>query len=189
MPCPVARRRRHPGQEFPAAFRPPALASWTILFPPQTISLPHVQPTDPRVGIRVGFPRSACIRPSRGGCRLYPGAAVFTRPTKCPRSPPAASQRPALHPGLDSTHPRLTLTRCHNGSLTFILPAFPLPAPADGSQNASASSLSFTPRCYQQRMSGRGQANRTLTRATSSASPPTSSPTRHLHMRPRVAPL
>lgn len=96
---------------------------------------------------------------------------MLTRPTKCPRSPPAASQRPALHPGSASIHPRRTLTRRHNGSLTFILPAFPLPAPAQWITDASASSLSFTPCRYQQRMSERGQAYRTLTWATSSASP------------------
>jgi hypothetical protein len=60
-----------------------------------------------------GFPRSACARHDRGGCPLCPGAAVFTRPVRCPRPPPAASQRPALHPGRTSRRPGLTLTRRH----------------------------------------------------------------------------
>jgi hypothetical protein len=58
---------------------------------------------------------------------LWPGYRDNLRP------PPAASQRPALHPGLASIHPGLTLTRRFGGSLTFTRPAFPSPTPSDPS--------------------------------------------------------
>ncbi len=35
----------HRVARFPAAFRPPAFASWAILFPPRTLSVPHGRPT------------------------------------------------------------------------------------------------------------------------------------------------
>jgi hypothetical protein len=99
---------------FLSPFDAPALASWAILFPPEswaflTVGLPRRS----TARTPTGFPRSACARHDRGGCPLCPGAAVFTRPVRCPRPPPAASQRPALHPGRTSRRPGLTLTRRH----------------------------------------------------------------------------
>src|SRR5215212_10993121 len=45
-----------------------------------------------------GFPRSERVRNDRGGCLLYSGAAVSSRPSRSLRPAPAASQRPALFP-------------------------------------------------------------------------------------------
>ena len=101
---------------FLSPFGAPALACWAVLFPPEswaflTVGLPSRAPAR----TPTGFPRSACARHDRGGCPLCPGAAVFTRPVRCPRSPHAASQRPALHPGRTSRRPGLTLTRRRQG--------------------------------------------------------------------------
>lgn len=52
--------------------------------PAPEIDFPSGQPTAPTARTRTGFPRSTCARPSRGGCRLYPGTAVSTRPVKRP---------------------------------------------------------------------------------------------------------
>ena len=160
-PDPPSGGERHYRVRSPAAFRPPALASWTILFPAWDRPSSRSAHRDKTTRTRAGFPRSTCARPGRGGCRLDPGAAVFTRPAKCLRSPPAASQRPALHPGPASIHPRLILTRRFGGSLAFTRPAFPSPTPSDGSRVASASSLSFAPRRYRRRTSERGRATNT----------------------------
>jgi hypothetical protein len=84
-----------------------------IRFPPRDSAFLTVGLPSTSARTTTGLPRSACMRPSRGGCRLCPGATVFSRPAKCLRSPPAASQRPALHPGEATIHPRLTLTRRH----------------------------------------------------------------------------
>jgi hypothetical protein len=126
--------------------------------------------------------------PAGVGAATYPGAAVFLRPVRCSRPPPAASHRPALHPGPASIHPRLTLTRRIGGSLTFTRPAFPSPTPPDGSEVASASTPGLRTPPLPATHAQVGTGHRTLTRATSSTTPPTSNSTRHLHMRPRVAP-
>ena len=186
-PDPPSGGERHYWVRFPAAFRPPALASWTILFPAWDRPSSRSAHRDTATRTRAGFPRSTCARPGRGGCRLDPGAAVFTRPAKCLRSPPAASQRPALHPGPASIHPGLTLTRRFGGSLAFTRPAFPSPTPPDGSRVASASSLSFAPRRYRRRTSERGRATNTYPGYVIDVTADLHS-TRHLHMRPRVAP-
>lgn len=49
-----------------------------------------------------GIPRSTCTRHDRRGCPLCTGTAVFPRPDRCLRPPPAASQRPVLHPAAAS---------------------------------------------------------------------------------------
>lgn len=129
-----------------------------IRFPPQnsaslTVGLPG---TNART--TTGLPRSACLRPSRGGCRLCPGAAVFARPAKCLRPPPAASQRPALHPGTTTTHPGLTLTRRHR-RFAHAHPSG-LPFACDSGWHGAhwACSPSFAPRRYQRRTSEQGRA-------------------------------
>jgi hypothetical protein len=51
------------------------------------------------------FTCSARMRHGRGGCLLYPGAAVSSRPAQPLWSAPAASQRPALYP-TETSHQR-----------------------------------------------------------------------------------
>ena len=51
------------------------------------------------------FTCSARMRHDRGGCLLYPGAAVSSRPAQPLWPAPAASQRPALYP-TETSHQR-----------------------------------------------------------------------------------
>jgi len=139
-------------------------------------------------GTRTGLPRSACARPGRGGCRLNPGAAVSTRPDKCLRSPPAASQRPALHPDPASTYPGLTLTR-RQQRFTHVHPSG-LPLACDPWMEQGPLGFSLELRTPPSRATHVevGTGHRTLTRATSSTSPPTPNQRATQRMRPRVAP-
>jgi hypothetical protein len=79
---------------FLSPFGVPPFASWAILFPPGTSALLTVGlPAKGRTPS--GFPRSARGRCGRGGCPLYPGALVSTRPASHFRSPaPLPSGRP-----------------------------------------------------------------------------------------------
>lgn len=67
---------------FPAAFRPPALASWAILFPPQEFGLPHGRLTELLPGPERGFHVPHAQDPAGEGAVYIPRAAVFTRPIK-----------------------------------------------------------------------------------------------------------
>jgi len=85
---------------FPAAFQPPAFASWAVLRPLGistflTVGLPdrNRQP-GPQRGYHVPLVRDMTGQ----GAPSTPGTAVFSRPDKCLRSPPAASQRPVPAP-------------------------------------------------------------------------------------------
>ena len=130
-----------------------------VLFP-LGVSLPHGRPTDPPAVGRTatGFPRSTRMRHDRIGCPHYPGTAMLTRPTANHRSPPAASQRPVLHPGAASIHPGLNVTG-HQGIYSRSpQPVFPSPVTPGWNRGPWASSLSFAPRRYQRRTSRRGQA-------------------------------
>ena len=101
---------------FPAAFQPPAFASWAVLRPLGisaflTVGLPDRNRSGPQRGYHVPL-----VRDTTGqGAPSTPGTAVFTRPDKCLRSPPAASQRPVPTPRHCNHHPGLTLTRRHQG--------------------------------------------------------------------------
>ena len=185
---PVIRPAGRVHARFPAAFRPPALASWAILFPPQrsafSRSTHRLRPDQD--GVSTFHMRKT---PDRGGCRLYPGAAVFSATGQVPRSPPAASQRPALAPRSRNHLPGLTLTRRHHGSLTFTRPAFPSPAVPGWNEDPWAFPRASHPAVTSDaRQVGTG--HRTLTRTTRHQRhrrPPNQR--RHsLHMRPRVAP-
>jgi hypothetical protein len=100
----------------PAAFRPPALASWTVLFPPRELGLPHGRLTEPTPG------------PDPGGVSTF--HMHETRPGWVPPTPrdggvPTAGQMPptaACHFSAASPTPRchippaeLTLTRRQQG--------------------------------------------------------------------------
>ena len=65
---------------FPVAFRPPAFASWAILFPLGSCAFLTVgRPGGCSTRTPTGFPRSTRARYDRGGCPLYPEAAVSIR--------------------------------------------------------------------------------------------------------------
>jgi hypothetical protein len=83
------------GSRVPAAFRPPALASWVILRPPGI-----------RPSLRSAFQTNQSPGPRRGchvphetattgvGALCAPGTVVRSRPARFLRPAPAASQRP-----------------------------------------------------------------------------------------------
>ena len=86
---------------FPAAFRPPALASWAILFPPG-FGLPHGRPTGPaRPGPGRGFHVPHAQDPAGEGAALSRGGGVHAA-GKCPPAAAcrfsAASPAPRYHP-------------------------------------------------------------------------------------------
>jgi len=107
----------------PAAFRPPAFASWTILFPLGswaflTVGLPDAHSAGTPAGVatfhtcetRPGWTPSS----SRDGGALPLGARPLTAP--------ATSQRPVLYPATASHPARLAVTRLHRG-FTHVRPS------------------------------------------------------------------
>jgi len=107
----------------PAAFRPPAFASWTILFPLGswaflTVGLPNAASVGTPAGVST-FPTRE-MRPgwapslSRDGGALPLGAR--------PLAAPAASQRPVLFPASASHPAEMTVTRLHRG-FTYVRPS------------------------------------------------------------------
>ncbi|SCE55217.1 hypothetical protein GA0115245_15012 [Streptomyces sp. di188] len=111
-----SRLERQPHVPSPAAFRPPASASWASCpaggIPPLLRSAYRAHRPGPRRGFHV--PRT---RDTAGvGAPYTPGPAVFPRPVDRPRPPLAASSSgQALAPWSSSRHPRLGLTRHHRG--------------------------------------------------------------------------
>lgn len=76
-----------------------------------------------------------------------------------------------------------------DGSLTFTSPASAHLPPSDGIRDRFGFSSEAPHAAVAPTRARVGTGHRTPARATSSASPPTSSSTRHLHMRPLIAPL
>ena len=66
---------------FPAAFQPPALASWVLLRPPRDWSLPHGRATGTPTGAWTSTGLSRCTRTrfDWGGCLLDPGNSGVLR--------------------------------------------------------------------------------------------------------------
>jgi hypothetical protein len=186
--------RTRPGEsqmssQFPVAFRPPAFASWASCSR-CGISFPHRRPTDPRhrapdrIGVST-FPTHE-TRPDRVPPLPRDGGAP--RPTVNHRPPPAASQRPVLHPGNTSIHPGLNITGHQGIHSRSPQPVFPSPVTPGWNGCPWASSLSFAPRRHQRRTSGRGRAfehSPGTTPPTSSVDPPICVSTHCV--RPRVA--
>jgi hypothetical protein len=83
---------------------------------------------------------------------------VFTRPAKTVRPPLAVPPRPGPAPRCSSHLPGLWVTR-HQRGFTHVRPSgLPLACAPGWNGSASASSLSFAPRSYPRRTSGRGLA-------------------------------
>ena len=102
------RRRPRPGHPAmitdPARFARRSRSASAFL----TVGLPTRQTRSGRTG--TGLPRSTRMRRDRIGCPNYPGTAVLSRPTLNHRPPPAASQRPVLHPDFAFHIPGLNVT-------------------------------------------------------------------------------
>ena len=121
--------RGHPAEEpvmlprFPAAFRPPAFASWASC-PARGFRPSYDRPTaPPSARTRTGFPCSARVRPGWGGCPLYPGGGGVH--ATVPRSAVAACRFPAAspcHPGLATRPGELELTG-HQQGFTGVRPS------------------------------------------------------------------
>lgn len=145
---------------FPAAFRPPALASWAILFPPQEFGLPHGRLTETLPGPGRGFHVPHAQDSAGEGAAYIPGAAVFMRPIRCLGSPPAAFQRPAPAPRhrnhLSGAHFDETSSAVHSRSL--VRPS-PHPRSSDGSRAASAFPRASHPAVTSDARQGWGQGN------------------------------
>jgi len=83
--CPAGYTARPPEERsvraaFPSPFGTPALACWTILFPPRSsASLTVGLPATATGRTSTGLPRCPRVRPDRGGRLLDPGAVVSTR--------------------------------------------------------------------------------------------------------------
>jgi hypothetical protein len=98
-----------PDSRVPVAFRPAGVGFLGHPVPAKSSAILAVGlPGTHRARTLTGFPRSACARCDRGGCPLCPGTAVFHGRLNANQPPPAAPQRPVLHPGA-ATHPRGSL--------------------------------------------------------------------------------
>ena len=152
----------------PAAFRPPAFASWASCsrrgFRPS-----YGRPTERPAAARDpdGVSTFRTPRYGRGGCPLYPG----TSGALTGGDPPAAACRlSAARPSPRPSHPLpgLAITRHHRGFTRFTRPAFPSPVAPRMERGPWASSPGFAPaRQDPRRTPGRGRA-RALTRSYAS---------------------
>jgi len=107
-----------------------------------------------------GLPRSARMSCGRGGCPLYPGDCGART---AGRSSPAAARRlAAARPCTPVQQPTTGgfLSRgIIKGSRSFTRPAFPSPVAPGWNRSPRAFPPGFTPRRYQRRMPGWGQAS------------------------------
>ncbi len=180
----IRRRGRYTGSRFPVAFRPSAFASWVLLRPLGSFSLPHGRPT----GGRPAGPQRGCHvaheQDSTGqGAPFTPGTVVRSRPTTILRPAPAAFQRPVptaplthpiggghLHEASSGVHSRSPITprwlaaTPEPESETASRRSSPRPRPPDGTAAASASTPGFAPRGHPRSTPGRRQALRALAR-------------------------
>ena len=148
---------------FPAAFRPPAFASWAILFPPgSSASLTVGLPDACRHRTSTGFPRSARSEIRPGWVPPLPrDGGALPADDGDPRPAPAASHGQSLHPA-GTTHRRgSTMTRHHRGFTRVHPSGLPLACAPGWNESPWASPPSFAPRRYQRRTSERGRASST----------------------------
>ena len=144
---------------FPAAFPPPAFASWSSCSR-QGIGRSSRSAYRPANTSRTqtGFPRSARTSSDRGeplytrGRRCSPGLATITSP----RLP--LLNGTSLHPATTTIHARLRLTRHQRGFKQFTRPVFPSRRWPRMEQEPLGFPPSFAPRPHGRRTSGRGQA-------------------------------
>jgi len=146
---------------FPAALRPPAFASWSSC---------ARQGTGP--SLRSAY-RSLLPGPDPDGVatfrahELRPGwVPSLPRGLRCPhgrqvipgrRTPPCSG--PSLYPRPATHHRRLLITRHHQGFTVVHPSGLPLACSPRVEREPSGFSPGFTPRRYQRRMPGWGQAS------------------------------
>jgi hypothetical protein len=144
---------------FPAAFRLPAFASRVILFPPGTWAF-----------LAVGLPATTRWPDPDGvstfrTCEIRPGwVPPLPRGRRCSPWPDAVPGQRLPHLSGQSLHPAPASHRgatLHEASTEVhaIHPSgLPLACDPRVGRESSGFPLSFAPRCYQQRTSGRGRA-------------------------------
>jgi hypothetical protein len=159
-PATISRRALICTSRFPAAFPPPAFASWPSFARPGD-RLSSGRPTSPphRPGrTQTGFPRSARTRHDRGGRPLYPGddGAHPDRPRSPPRVRRFSTARPCTPPR-PSIDARLSLTKHQRGFKQIARPDFPSRDTPGWIRSASGFPPSSAPRDYSRRTPGRGQ--------------------------------
>ena len=136
-----------------------------------------------------GFPRSTCARPDRGGCRLYPEGGGVHATKQMPlvaacRFPAASPCTPAPLP----IYPGLTLTRRHRQFTHVHPPGLPLTHSPRMDQGPLRLSPELrTPPLPATHVRGGDRATNTHPGYVIDNTADLHS-TRHLHMRPRVAP-
>jgi len=136
-----------------------------------------------------GFPRFTCVRLGRGGCRLYPGSGGVHATDQVPwvaacRFPAASSCTPAtqsIYPGLTLTRRHQRFTRVHPSGLPLTRSPRMAQGPLRLSPELRTSPLPAT------HVRGGDRATNTYPGYVIDNTADLHS-TRHLHMRPRVAP-
>src|SRR6266540_1927882 len=138
---------------FPSPFGMPALACWTILFPPRSSApLTLGLPATAAGRTSTGLPRCPRVRPNRGGRLLDPGAMVSTRQE---RSVPAGIR----HITAASPEPPPQQPSAGDPQSRGINEGSPYsPVPPEMAREPSGFPPGFAPRRYQRRTPGQGQA-------------------------------
>jgi hypothetical protein len=152
---------------FPAAFPPPALASWSScsrsgIRPSSRLAYRPAHWPDPD-GVstfRTHKQRPGWVPSISRGRRCSSGLATITSP----RLP--LLNGTSLHPATTTIDARLRLTRHQRGFKQFTRPVFPSPDAPGWNGSFLGFPPSSAPRNYSQRTSGQGQAYRARTRNT-----------------------
>jgi hypothetical protein len=145
FPLPFGHRHSLPGHPLPAG---------ELGLPCGRLTGPCCQGRTP-----TGLPRSARMSCGREGALSTPGTAVPARPAGHPRPPHAALQRPVPVPRPATHHRRLLITRHHQGFTVVHPSGLPLACSPRVEREPSGFPPGFTPRRYQRRMPGWGQAS------------------------------
>ena len=123
---------------FPVAFRRTGVGFLGHPVPAKRFSRPYGRPTESSASAATGFPRSACARPGRGGCRLCSGGGGVHATGQMP--PIAACRFPTASPApryctIAGVHPDEAFPAVHSRSPVRPSPHLRTP---DGTESAWA---------------------------------------------------
>ena len=153
---------RH-GRGLPAAFPPPAFASWSS-FARRVIGFPHGQPTSNghhnQTGPWRGFHVPHAQDATGVGALYSPGTGgALSRPATITGLHPAHHSAASLHRATTSTNARLRLGSHPRGFKQFARPAFPSPVATGWIGGHFGFPPSFAPRDHSRRTPGRGRTS------------------------------
>src|SRR5262249_30221468 len=153
-----------PPRWFPAAFRPPAFASWSSFARPgdqRSSRSAHQATTNfDRAGPGRGFHVSHAQDATGVGALYSPGTGgAQSRPATITGPHPAHHNATSLHRATTSITARLRLTSHQRGFKQFARPIFPSPAAPGWIRSTFGFPPSFTPRNYSRRTSRRGRTS------------------------------